>query len=375
MSWIERATGILAEGKDRYDRAAQAQMDLFLGKDTARQPLLLHASLTEAQNALPSYTSKEIHFDHEKMMIDGLKGAMRAMNGRAEAAPSLRANMGCGIVPALFGVLPMLFDDKMPWVKQHLSKDQLREMTVKDIRITPEFKMAMEHMDFFAEHLNGCGVRIFPVDIQGAFDTAHILLGDDIFYEIYDDPDFVHHLLDLCCAAIDLAFRECLKRMPGSDTVIAHYNALAMPRALGGIKLSEDTSTLLKKEHIDEFVAPYIHRALEAAGGGYVHYCGKNEHLYQVVLDEPLAYGLNFGNPDKHDMEQVLRDCAARGKVFYGGMPMKRAEDLRGFFLRMLRAATVDGRTYLLMEHFTDVQRVDEVKDAWAWACGAYERV
>lgn len=361
---ISEAVALLARGRERYDRAAESQCAAFHHEPT-RQPLLLSAPLCGSQLDLPSFNYLEIHNDREKMMISELRAALAAMNGGREAVPSLRANMGCGIVPSLFGVLPRLFADKMPWVKEHLPKGLLAEMKPDDLKITPEFQMALDHMDYMRERLSGSGVRIYPVDIQGAFDTAHIVLGDDIFYEMYDDPDFVHHLLDLSCHAIALALRECRARMPGSEREMPHYNALVMPRDLGGLKLSEDTPTLLSRAQIEEFVVPYMRRALREAGGGYVHYCGRNPHLYEAVMNEPLAHALNFGNPEKHDMTQVLRDCAARGKLYYGGVAQKSGALDGNEIARLLRASRADGRLHLLLAHSCPCDEAERVGDQW----------
>ena len=42
--------------------------------------------------------------------------------------------MGCGIFPTLLGVKQQLFDDKMPWVKEHLPKEVLARMSEEDIK-------------------------------------------------------------------------------------------------------------------------------------------------------------------------------------------------------------------------------------------------
>jgi hypothetical protein len=345
-SLIER----LSTQKEQYDRAVQAQEALWLGRGGT--PLLLHCALNEQeQQAYPAYHYLEIHHDVDKMLANGLREAVTSMKGGREAVPSVRANMGCGIVAAWFGIVPELFEDKQPWVTKHLPKGLLMDMSADDLVITPEFRMALDHMAFIARQLQGSGVRVFPVDIQGAFDTAHLVYGDDIFYQLYDDPEFVHHLMDLSCTATERAFDACLELIPDSDKTIAHYNSYAMPRAKGGLKLSEDTSTLLSQAHIEEFVAPYIHRLLRHAGGGYVHYCGRNDHLYRCIMAEPLCHGLNFGNPEKHNMEQVLRDCAATGRIYQGILPRNGHESWDAYFERLL-GASFNKQIHVLLEIF-----------------------
>jgi len=203
--------------------------------------------------------------------------------------------------------------------------------------------------------------------LQGPFDFAHIVYGDRIFYDIYDDPEFIHRLLEMSCAAIIRGMDECLQRIPGSDTEVAHYNGLVMPRCLGGIKISEDTSTLLSKEMIQEFVTPYTNRILEYFHGGYIHFCGKNDHLLDEVMEHmPLAYGLNFGNPEKHDMEAVLQACAVNGKIFYGHIPRADEASLKDYFKKYLSSASSNGNIHLLLSYTcNEWQTPDGVKKDW----------
>ena len=366
---IERMKDYLAQDAARYDGACDAQRDVFYHRQVKDHPLLLSSALPPEFADYPRFTYKEIHYDKEKMLYNGLLDALSAQAGGRESVPSVRANMGCGIVPALFGLVQDLFDDKMPWLQHHLKPDQIQEMTAADLSITSQFQQALDHMEYMADMLRDTGVRVYPLDIQGAFDTAHLVMGDEIFYQMFDDPELVHHLMDMCCDAIAIAYRECLKRMPGSDVTVTHYNYLAIPRELGGIKLSEDTSTLLSPSAIDEFVKPYMHRALENAGGGYIHYCGRNDALLEAVLEEPLAYGLNFGNPDKHDMAEVLTQCAAHGKLFVGGMPQLENETVRDFMKRVAGASSKDGVCYLLLTQYACEDQKKEYCAAWDEAC------
>ena len=145
---------------------------------------------------------------------------------------------------------------------------------------------------------------------------------------------------------------ECLKIMPDSSIKVAHYNSLVMPRIKGGIKLSEDTSTLLSKYQIEEFVTPYIKKTLHYFGGGYIHYCGSNPHLFESVMNEPLVYGLNFGNPEKHDMEYVLKKCAQKNKIFYGTINKEDRFSYEEHFKKYLTASK-QGNRYMLLLQFS----------------------
>lgn len=363
---INAMVSILKQHREKSCKAAELQLALWNDDKPERQPLLLQCVPDAAENEDNKYfNSKEIHYNPEKMLCNELKGALMSVKAGMEAVPSVRANMGCGIFPTLFGVKQELFEDKMPWVLEHLSKETLSKMGPEDLKISDEFKAGLEHMAYMAQALEGTGCMVYPMDLQGAFDTAHLVYGDQIFYDLYDDPDFIHHILELSCQAIFMGMQECFKIIPGSQARVAHYNSLVMPRSKGGIKISEDTSTLLSKAHIDEFVVPYMHKLLERFGGGYIHYCGRNAHLFEAVMNEPLAYGLNFGNPDKHDMYSVLEACAARDKIYYGLIIKDESEPAEEYFRKCLKASRKDDRSLLLLQYSCGERDRDSIVEAW----------
>jgi len=265
---------------------------------------------------LPNYDLREIHWDSEKMLVSQLKGALGVALSDSDGVPSVRANMGCGLVGGLFGLEQRVFPDKMPWLLERLSKEQILALEPGEFTVTDEYRRALEHMRYMKDMLQGTGIEVFPFDLQGPVDSAHLLYGDEFFYALYDDPDFVDHLLDLVHAALLRLMQDCFGIMqPGEH--VPHYNGLVLP-ANAPLKISEDTSTLLGREHILRYCVPRTKALLEHFGGGYIHYCGSNPHLYEAVTQHIQPLGLNLGNREKHDMAAVLRDLAGRGMFYYG---------------------------------------------------------
>ena len=366
LDGIKKAVDYI-KANDKYIKSAiNMQSAVWRGEPTDISPFVVSCPLTEEQASwLPWHNTEETHFDSEKMFITGLRDMLAAVNGCCGAVPSVRANMGCGIIPSLFGIQQALFGDgKMPWMLEHAKKEALMQrepvFSINDPRNGEEFAAALRHMDYITDKLREYDLNnafIFPLDLQGPIDTAHLIYGDTIFYEFYDDPEFTHRLLSLSCDAMDFAMRECFKRIDRSDELITHYNMWVMPRSLGGLKLSEDTTTLLPPGLIDEFAMPHLRDMLNRFNGGYVHYCGKNDHLLNVLLKEPLVRGINFGNPDMHDMSEVIRRCKESRKVYAGGVHILPGESLFDFFTRVLEPAydCNTGCFYILLQHYCNI--------------------
>jgi len=317
MRYIEaELLPMLRERAAKHEQSAQKQLRQWRGEKGVCSLLLSVNDLPEIQ-ALPVYNYEEIHYDPEKMFVNELRGALSSALADGDAVPSVRANVGCGALCTLLGGLKQsFFPDKMPWLLDHLSIDQLKELTAEDIKESSEFKAGLEQMKYMKEMLAGTGISLYPMDLQGPIDMAHLLMGNEFFYALYDDPDAVHHALELSVACDIYGMEKSFEIIQPKDYV-CHYNGLVLP-AETPLKISEDTSTLLCADHINEFMVPYTEKLLERFGGGYIHYCGDNRHLLEIVPAIKKNIGLNFGNPERHDPKEVLDALALHGQCYYG---------------------------------------------------------
>lgn len=317
MRYIEQELlPMLRERAPRFEQNAQKQLRQWRGEKGVCS-LLLHVSgLPEAQR-LPVYDNEEIHTDPEKMFVNELRSALSAALADGDAVPSVRANVGCGALCTLYGGLRQtFFPDKMPWLLKHLSLEEMEEITLESLEESPEFKAGLEQMRYMKEMLRGTGIKLYPMDLQGPIDMAHLFMGDEFFYALYDDPDIVHKALEMALRAAIYGMERCFEIIePGA--YVCHYNALAVPTQTP-LKISEDTSTLISAEHLETFMRPYTQRLLAHFGGGYIHYCGSNAHLLAMMPTIEQSIGLNFGNPERHDAKAVLDSLAAAGKCYYG---------------------------------------------------------
>jgi hypothetical protein len=326
MKYIEgELLPMLRERAAKHEQSAQKQLRQWRGEKGVCSLLLSVTDLPEMQ-ALPVYDNEEIHYDPQKMFVSELRKALSTALADGDAVPSVRANVGCGALCTLLGGLKQsFFPDKMPWLLEHLSAGQLKELTVNDIEESPEFKAGLEQMKYMKEMLEGTGISLYPMDLQGPIDMAHLLMGNEFFYALYDDPDIVHHALELSVACDVYGMEKSFGIIQPEDYV-CHYNGLVLP-AETPLKVSEDTSTLISAEHLEEFMVPYTEKLLERFGGGYIHYCGSNKHLLRLVPAIKKNIGLNFGNPERHDPKTVLETLGQRGQCYFGSFPDFSAQD------------------------------------------------
>ncbi len=338
---VEELKNIYTPDTGRIETAKKRQTAVWEGRKPDALPVIAFGDLTEEQEKIPRYNHKEAFYNSDFMLCNNVRAALTAANSGSDAVPSMRANMGTGMTLSCLGLEQEVFEDKMPWLKQHLSKKQISRLSPDDIRIQGTFERALNHMRRFKEVMDDA-VPVFCPDTQGPFDLAHLILGDDLFLECYDDPPFVHHLLELCLA-LGIKTHTWAKEVSGEPRDrLYHGNYLYAENM--GIRICEDTTVLLNAEQIETFALPYTKRLAAHFGGAWVHYCGRNDHLAKAVLGLPEVRGINYGHipghvhelPFERDMEWVDK----AGKVYIGPWPRFDEETSRDYLKRMHRWAS-----------------------------------
>ena len=296
-----------------------------------------------------TYDMEEQFYDKEKMLYAHLEEIADCASNTFDALLCLRPNFGTIFIPTMFGLEYKVPKDSFAWVTSHLSKEEIKRYKLPDLDKTDLMKRVIEYIQFFKEKLPEW-IQVYLPDTLGPFEIAHSVYGHDIFYEIYDDPNFVHYLLGLC-TELYIQVTKKLKKVIGEERESC-YHGHALVRGIymrnGGARISEDSATLLSPEHIDEFVISYDKRALRAFGGGFVHYCGKHEYLLEAYLQLDEVRAINLGNPEMYEFNSTMQKFLNYGKCYFGLWPKIGEENLEGYIYRM-KKSTAGGKRGLML--------------------------
>lgn len=309
---LDQLLAILEDAID-MDHAAQVErlhVDALRYKSVPRLPL--HVTYPRDGRVKP-FPYRETWENMDAMLYNELAAiednVLNAVEIGDDYPLQVRANYGIGLIPSLFGLNSRIVMDNMPWVEHVNEPDDLLPLLDKgvpnpDTGIGQKVRVCLEH---FAQRLRpypkcAACIRLAQPDLQGPFDNLHLMLGNELFYLLYDDPEFVHRALDLITETY-ISYRKWIAPYLTADA--DGGKMCYVHRALydGQVILKEDTATAnISEEMYAEFCVPYNTRILEAFGGG-VHFCGpRKDWHYRQMIAQPLRC-LNFGNPDMHDFE------------------------------------------------------------------------
>jgi hypothetical protein len=324
----------------RIALARQRQAALFRRQTPDAWPIAFSAPLNPAQKAIPAPNYKQAFDDADLMTCAQVRAACGIANAHSDAVPSIRANMGTGTLLACLGLEQEVFPDKMPWLQRHLTKEQISHLTPDDIRICGTFERGLDYMRRF-QAIMGDALPVYCMDTQGPLDLAHLLMGDDLFYALYDDPPFVHHLMSLCLE-LGIKAHTWMKAVSGEPHDSQHHGNELYAENMG-VRICEDTTAILGPDCIRDFALPYTQRLARHFGGAWVHYCGRNDHVTEAVCQIPEIRGINFGFVPGHEHDHIFEEdmerCRKYNKVYIGGWPKRPGETGKNYLRRMHRWA------------------------------------
>jgi len=134
--------------------------------------------------------------------------------------------------------------------------------------------------------------RIFKFRIPFArgyyspLDLAWALRGEKIYSDFYDDPQWVHNLMNFCLNATEWFARSQVNIIlsPKYTHVLSDWYC-----AQNRIAVSEDISSLCSPEHYRVFGRPYTQKLFEKFGMGEIHCHSAGPHQLENFLDMKLV--------------------------------------------------------------------------------------
>ena len=282
--------------------------------------------------------------DPEAMWESEMARARPAVDWPTDGIPTVRPNLGVIFTPAVAGLSYQLKPDQMPWPGPPLGRDAIR--AARDVDVAQAEVMRLAEAFYAVHRERGHGdVVAYQADTQGVFDIAHLLYGEEIFYEL-PDPDHADWIAELMEISLGLYVRgsQRLKALLGeapSQMVHGHGTSLGACFPGAGVRFCEDTPTLLSPATIEQLLIPYIERALEPFGGGFAHFCGKHDFLFERLCRLERVRAIDLGNPELYDARWVIERCAETDTVLYSRLAADDGETWDAYVRRV--AALVRG--------------------------------
>ena len=316
-----------------------------------------------------SVTYAECFAQPRLMWESEIRRARAAVDWPTDGIPTVRPNLGVVFINAIAGQGYLLNEGQMPWPGEPLTAAAIR--AVPEIGID-ESELMRRAAEFYAIHLASGETDIvaYHPDTQGVFDTAHMLYGEPIFRDAIDPSrrDWVNELLDICLD-LYLGVSRRLKTLLDEDTcamIHGHGTAQGVYFPHAGVRVSEDTATLFSPQTVAEVIMPYVERAAEPFGGGFAHFCGRHESLFEHLCASPLIRAIDT-QPGMHEARWMLERCAESDTVLHSRIDAEGEEGWEDYTRRLAGLVRETGGRCILrpMVHPTGRAECAAMRDLW----------
>ncbi|MBL8028227.1 MAG: hypothetical protein JNL74_17520 [Fibrobacteres bacterium] len=224
-------------------------------------------------------------------MLEGELLAMKAHNDMGDDhLPTVRVQFGTAQVASAFGSEIFYPENSLPAAKTHplhkIEDVYSIKMPALDAGL---FSKVTEFTKYYRKHIPA-GVSIQLPDLQSPFNTAHLIRGDELFMDFYDNPDAVVKLLDIVTDYM-IELVPHLKKEIGEEGDWFHdWGGLWK----GSARISNCSMQMISPDFYCEHVLPRDVRLMKAIGGGRMHYCGRTGEVIKSFFKNSEIHALDF---------------------------------------------------------------------------------
>ncbi len=226
--------------------------------------------------------------------------------------PSVRMNYGTGILSSMLGaeIFAMPYQmDTLPTTRV-IAPEQLEGILEKGVPDLNEGfgKDMWQTAELYLQTVQNYPkvaklVDVYHPDLQGPLDIAELMLGSDVCYMMYDEPEKLHAFLRLITDTYICVMEKWQRMFPPKGQYSTHWGCMMLK---GQAVLRADSGMNLSPDFYREFSMPYDAELLRRFDGGVIHFCGRGDHYIDIAAGIPGLCGINMSQPEYNDMEKIF---------------------------------------------------------------------
>ena len=190
--------------------------------------------------------------------------------------PALSVNVGYGAHSAYFSGTEVIMGEETSWT-DHFIKDWSDMDKLKMDENNYWYKKVLEITQYHIDLQDG-DYAVAGFSNAGPGDMANALRGNDIFYDIYDEPEMVHALMEKCVDAL-VWMERSIEKLTGD----VNGGSIAANCWFPGRNpyISGDFNDLCSAEVFREFDFKYMQKVIDHFEGAFIHHHAKGLHVHR----------------------------------------------------------------------------------------------
>ncbi|RPI20933.1 MAG: hypothetical protein EHM61_25960 [Acidobacteria bacterium] len=264
-----------------------------------------------------------------------------------EPRPALRPILGSlyvagGFVPpALFGAAIHFSEHEAPVaVPRDLTREEVLGLRVPDLESTWPMKQLLEHSQELSREF---GYVLGDLNTDGVLNTALCLRGQQLFLDLYDDPDLACHLFSVVAETI-AQLAERIRSVTGSSSISVNRSIVNVdPR----IFVHANCSLQMISPHLyEKYLLPYEKLLAGRLTPYGVHHCGSNFEAFADYYRQlnGVFFDVGWGS-DIAAARAALPDAFLNLRLSPMRMLSEKPDAIREDVRRMIKASGAPDRT------------------------------
>jgi len=229
--------------------------------------------------------------------------------GNPDPAPKPLITFGMVMLPAIFGCDIVYKDEALPWAMPlNLSKEECDKLTVPDLMKASPMKEVLEQIS----HLKSkYGHVVGDINTTGVQNLALKLRGDELYIDMYEDPEFSHRLLNFCAQCM-IALWKLISPITGTGAV--DVTPMCDPSIYC---VANCTVEQISGATYEEFGLPYDNILAEACHPFGIHHCGSLDAVveYYAKVKHLVFVEAGFGTDFAASRKILGPDVAFNARI------------------------------------------------------------
>ena len=297
MKSLESYLKIENEHIEHFEDVYSRYKQLYDNPDECKPMLIVRTPV-----ATPTYEEKLA--DPIVMLKSELDAIRPHLEIKDDRVPTVRVQFGTAQIAAAFGCDIVVPENNLPAAKNHVLKNLEDVYDMEIPSVDSGWYSKLKEWTLLWRSLLPEGVHIQHPDIQSAFNSSHLIRGNDILTDFYDNPEAVRKLMSLVTDFMITVTKDLKGDISDDNQWFFDWNSMWK----GFARISNCSSQMISPEMYFEHVLPEDVRFFDEVGGGRMHYCGINKDVISEFFKVPSITGLDFDHK-YHDFYAICEEA------------------------------------------------------------------
>ncbi len=282
------------------------------------------------------YLDRQTRIDCDVIMRDALYNRFGFGESHPQPRPILGSMMVAGgfVLPALFGVPIRFSDNEAPWpAGQPMSDAEIMALRLPELDHTWPMEVLLRDGAVLQD---AYGSVIGDFDLDGLFNTALHLRGQQLFMDLMDAPELVHHLFSVL-AKTYVALVSLMRRLTGSCAIATNRSIININPAI--FLHSNCSVCMISPALYEKTLLPYERYLAERLQPYGIHHCGNNLHRFAPAYGKVPAIFFDVGwGSDVARCREAFPGTFLNLRLSPVDMLWKKPEEIQEITTRLLAA-------------------------------------